>query len=199
MKLARRQYAGAWNPEPAGWARLTAILHNRDAFSLDVQSVKLGDGKLDHSYKVAHLTGAFKFSLPQEQRDEIRKYVQGGGTLIIDACGGSGDFASSAQQELAAIFPDGKLSATPLGLDSPVFAAGAKIDHVEYRPTAKKILGPLHTPRVLAMEVNGRPAVFFSAEDLSCGLVGMPVDGIYGYDPETASAIMEKLVLFANQ
>src|SRR5208282_1046098 len=141
----------------------------------------------------------FKFSLPQQQRDEIRKYVEGGGTLIVDACGGGGEFAVSAEQELAAIFPGAKLADAPLGLDSPVYGAGPKLDHVDYRPTAKKILGNLHTPRVRAMEVNGRLAVLFSAEDLSCGMVGMPVDGIYGYDPDSATAVMEKLVLFAGR
>jgi len=30
---------------------------------------------------------------------------------------------------------------------------------------------------------------------LSCGLVGMPVDGIYGYEPDSATALMEKLLL----
>ena len=38
-------------------------MHNNDNVDLDVQSVKLGEGKLDNTFKVAHLTGTFKFSL----------------------------------------------------------------------------------------------------------------------------------------
>ena len=28
IKLARLQYAGNWDPEPGGWRRLAAVLHN---------------------------------------------------------------------------------------------------------------------------------------------------------------------------
>jgi hypothetical protein len=60
-----------------------------------------------------------------------------------------------------------------------------------------KVVGNLRTPRIVSMDIQGRPAVFFSAEDLTAGMVGMQTDGIYGYDPASAIALMEKLVLLA--
>jgi hypothetical protein len=174
-------------------------MHNNDKVALDVQAVNLGQGKLDKSFQVAHLTGAFKFSLTQADRDEIKKYVLDGGTLIVDACGGHGEFSQAAENELAAIFPDSKLSEAPLTLASPALCGNPKIDEVDYRGFARKTVGKLHTPRIRAIDINGRPAVFFSAEDLSVGMVGMQIDGIYGYDPASATALMEKLVLFANK
>ena len=79
------------------------------------------------------------------------------------------------------------------------FAGEPKLDEVDYRRFARKIVGNLHTPRIRAIDINGRPAVFFSAEDLSVGMVGMQIDGIYGYDPASATALMEKLVLNAGK
>jgi hypothetical protein len=76
---------------------------------------------------------------------------------------------------------------------------GPPLEKFEYRAFAHQTVGNLTTPRLRALTINGRPAVFFSAEDLSCGIVGMPVDGIYGYDPASATALVEKLVLFANR
>jgi hypothetical protein len=38
-------------------------------------------------------------------------------------------------------------------------------------------------------------AVIYSAEDLTTGLVGQQVDGIYGYTPACATEIMRRLVL----
>ena len=45
--------------------------------------------------------------------------------------------------------------------------------------------------------MGDRVAVFFSREDLSAGLVGNDVDGILGYTPDTATAIMRNVLLYA--
>jgi len=56
--------------------------------------------------------------------------------------------------ELEAIFPDCKLPETPPGLDSPIYAAGSKLERVEYRVAARKVVGALHLPRIRAMEIK---------------------------------------------
>ncbi len=53
----------------------------------------------------------------------------------------------------------------------------------------------MNAPRVRAIRVDGRNAIYYSREDISGGLVGEPVDGIVGYDPETATAILRNLIL----
>ena len=57
--------------------------------------------------------------------------------------------------------------------------------------------GKLNEPRLRGITQNGRVAVFYSREDLSAGLVGEPVDGIIGYTPATATAIMRNILLYA--
>ena len=70
------------------------------------------------------------------------------------------------------------------------------MDSFGYRRFARaKIVGKLNAPRLCAIERGGRVIVYFSREDLSAGLVGQPVDGIVGYDPDTATAIMQNIVL----
>ena len=195
IKVARLQFAGNWNPEPGSWRRLGAILHNTEKTELDVQNINLGDSKLDKSFQIADLTGTFKFALTDAQREEIKQYVKGGGTLIVDSAGGDAAFAESAASELAAIFPDGKLDPTPLPLSDPVFRGGPKLEEVEYREFAQKLIGKMRAPRIRTMQISGRPAVFFSGEDLACGMLGMQIDGVNGYDPASATALMEKIVL----
>ena len=46
--------------------------------------------------------------------------------------------------------------------------------------------------------MEGRIGVFYSAEDISAGLVGEPVDGILGYDPDSATSLMEHMILYAE-
>ncbi len=67
-----------------------------------------------------------------------------------------------------------------------------------YRPYAKRLLaGGMNAPRLRGIEVNNRTGVIYSPEDLSVGLVGMSVDGIYGYEADYANRLMENIVLYA--
>src|SRR4051812_2458198 len=71
IKLARLAYPGNWNPEPAGWRRVAAILQNQKQGQLVVEPVKLGDGKLDvATYPIAHLTGTAQYTFTKEQVSE---------------------------------------------------------------------------------------------------------------------------------
>jgi hypothetical protein len=49
LKMARLDYSGNADPEPGGWRRVAAVLHNSSQLDLDVQTVKLGEGKLNKS------------------------------------------------------------------------------------------------------------------------------------------------------
>jgi len=114
FKIARLQWNGNWNPEPGGWRRLAAVLHNKKEADITVETVLLGEGKLEPAaYPVAHLTGTGKIDFTKEQVNELRKYVARGGYVVCDAAGGNFDFAESAQKELAQIIGGGKLEPVP--------------------------------------------------------------------------------------
>jgi hypothetical protein len=202
LTIARLQTDGNWDPEPGGWLRLAAILHNDRGLQLSVEPVKLGTGKL-LGYKIAHLTGTSRLVLNDAQRTELRTFVSLGGTLIVDAAGGDPVFAQSTEAELKRIFgPDVAQSLeTPLPMDAPVFRTGNKIDSVAYRSCAAGALGGnLRTPRLCGIPVaGGRIGIFYSRQDISGGLVGEPVDGIVGYDPKTATQLMTNMILYSRQ
>jgi hypothetical protein len=168
-----------------------------------VQAVKLGEGKLKGGAgRVAHLTGTKPFELTTPQRDELKQFVTAGGTLLVDAAGGSAPFADAAQRELAAVFGGAsaaKQLSTPLPPDHALFVnPAAKIDRITYRLFAmERLTGGLKAPRIRGITVGDRLGVIFSREDLSGGLVGQAVDGILGYDPATATAIARNVILMA--
>ena len=200
------QYDGNWDPEPGGWRRLSAILRNKQKIQLNITDVKLGSNKLGIGHgvgiKVAHLTGTTRFKLSADQRQELKVFVEGGGRLIIDAAGGSTDFSTSAEQELQAIFGADavKQLSPPLSQKDPLFKLpGLTIETFNYRSYARSTLvGSNHAPLLSAISINGKPAVFYSKIDLSAGLVGEPMDGIIGYDPPTATAIMTNLLVSSD-
>ena len=202
VKVARLAVGPNWDPEPGGWSRLASILHNEDTTDLSLVPATPGQGALAAMH-IAHLTGTTSFSLSNPARLEIKSFVEHGGTLVIDAAGGSLPFADSAEQELKIIFgPEAapQLDA-PLPPNHEVYTLPKHvIDQFTYRSWARRnSVGALKQPQVKGISVGGRVGVFFSREDLSAGMVGEPVDGIVGYSPETATAIMRNIVLYADQ
>jgi hypothetical protein len=201
IKLARVQFAGNWNPEPGGWRRLTALLHNKSHIDLQISVAKLGSNQLGDGKTgatVAALTGTNSIKLNPPQRAEIKQFLEGGGTLIVDAAGGDSDFATEVETELQATLgvEAGKQMKTPLEASDPVFnLPGGAIKTFTYRPFTRATLGTIRSPLLCAITVNNRRAVYYSRQDLSAGLVGQPTDGIIGYDPAVATAIMTNLVV----
>jgi hypothetical protein len=201
VQVARLMVGDNPDPEPGGWRRLAAVLNNEDKIGITVNDVKLGEGKLAGN-KIAHLTGTTDFTLSAAQKKELADFVNSGGTLVVDAAGGSSDFANAAERELAAIFGgEPARLGTIVPPNHEVFAVlNAKPADQRgplYRKFAAGKLGSLNVPRLRGIEKAGRIRVFYSAEDLSAGLVGEPVDGILGYTPEAATDIMRGIVSYA--
>jgi len=208
LKLARILTGSNPDPEPGGWGRMATILRNRNKVQLIVEPVKPGQGKLDPKvYRVAHLTGTTKLNLGEVEKKEIKDFVNGGGYLIVDAAGNASEFAIDAQAALESIFPEaaGSLQ-SPIPVDNILytrFGPPFKPGDISFRPFARKLLGAeSRSTRLKGVKLKSgtteRIAIFFSAEDLSTGLGGMPVDGINGYTPASATLLMQKMLLYAQ-
>ncbi|MBC8106900.1 MAG: DUF4159 domain-containing protein [Anaerolineae bacterium] len=198
IAVARLKFPGNWDPEPGGWRRISAILNNRDRVAVKVSTVDLTKEKLDNISDVAHLSGVGKLRLTDASRAAIKKFVDGGGTLIVDAAGGNAEFAQSAEAELNAIFgTDAEQLKNPLPPNHPIYQVnGRKLEDISYRMFARqKLVGELKGPRLRGITLNGRLAVIYSPEDLTVGMVGQPIDGIIGYSPSTATELMRYILL----
>jgi len=200
LKVARLTIGDNPDPEPGGWRRLATVLKNDHKVALAVEPAA-ADAKLSAAgAKVAHLTGTGKFKLDNATRQELIEFVKNGGTLVVDAAGGSTPFADAAEAELAAMFGQAWTEALkrPLPPDHPVYnVPGVKVEQFRYRQFARKMVGELRGPRVRGVKMGDRVGVFYSREDLSAGLVGQPVDGIIGYDVNTATPVMRSILLYA--
>jgi hypothetical protein len=201
IKVARISYEGNSDPEPGGWRRLAAVMHNASQGELTVETVKPDAAKLE-GFHVAHLTGTRAFTLTPPAREEIKRFVSAGGTLVVDSTGGSSEFANSAETELAAMFgaDDARQLKDALPPSHALYSAGGKPrEEAGYRNFARVNLGSLKAPQLRGIEKNGRLTVIYSREDLSVGLVGHPVDGIIGYDPQTATTLMSSVLVYSTE
>ncbi len=199
LKVARLMHNGNPDPEPAGWRRMAGVIHNRHQMDLEITSVTPAAGALK-DYKIAALTGTDAFNISAEGWKEIKRFVDEGGTLIVDAAGGAKEFDDAAQKALAGVFAEGATGlGTPLPPDHLLYKQiDQPLSVLQYRPYARKFHASLRNPLICGIPVGDRIGVFYSAMDLSAGLVGEERNGIDGYSPSTATSLVEHMILYAE-
>lgn len=194
LSLARLKFQGNWNPEPAGWTRLSNLLANEGVLDLRVEVAAIDEALLPARFPVAHLAGAGDFALEPDERRELKRYLEQGGLLVCDAAGGSTDAAVSIERMLAQLYPDAPLTiAAP---DEPLLRG---IDAVGYRRGATDRLRLGTAPRLKVLRIDGQVRALVSSEDLSGGLVGYPRDRIVGYTPASAVRVVRQVLLNASE
>ncbi len=198
VRVGRIKYDGNWNPEPAGWDRLAAVMHNEHKANLTVAEVDPMAASLAE-YDVLHLTGADTFNLPEGAADKLKAYVEAGGTLLVDAAGGNAAFIDSAEKLLRSAFAaEANSLSEPLPTSHPVYnAAGEPINDVGFTLFARRTVGGANKPRLRGISFENRLGVIFSHEDLTNGLVGSNVGGVMGYAPEDATRLTAAALLHA--
>lgn len=186
IRLARLKHSGCYDPEPLAYERFARLLGQRTGTKLEVVG-PIGVEELASSQApVASLTGVGPLQLTTEEQVALKQYVTSGGTLVIDAAGGSKEFAVSADRMLRELFGNGALkllrAAHPLLVEPIPGQKDLALSKVQYRRAAKRLRKD-GAPDLQAILLNDRPAVLFSALDITAGLVGCPIFGVEGYDP----------------
>lgn len=202
MTVARVKHSGRYDPEPLAGERLARLMLRETGVQVDLtkpmDATKLPAGEAD----LAWITGVGQAKFTDAQRAALRKYVENGGTLVIDAAGGNTEFQRSMKDELRSIFEQPVLrvmSTSPL-YNNKAFPLGK----VRYRRgRALDLRDRKNTPLLRGITVDGRLAVIYSREDITGGLVGYQAFEVDGYhpgsdgEPGTAYRIMRSILLHA--
>jgi len=207
IRLARLKTTGRYDPEPLAYERLALLMGRETKVQLDVLGPMDINELAQANAQLATITGVDAFSLTAEQREALKAFVAGGGTLVLDAAGGSKAFRKSAEGEVQKMYGPDALEVLSSRHDlyrNPLDdVAGMRIDKVGFRRITRKMLGKQKTPRLEAALVKGRPAVIYSRQDITAGLVGYPSLTADGYDPGDAGTpgsayrIMRNIVLYS--
>ncbi len=199
LKVAVVRHRGNFNPEPLAWKRFSILMGNRHKIAVDV-SKPTAMTDLDVSRRpVAVMTGTKAFTLTDAERDAVGKYIKSGGTLVVDAAGGSEAFALAAEAEFCKVFtpPPGRFELIP-SKHAVYTGVGTPVGKVSYRRSLRALVGDPNKPRLKGLSYKGRPAIIFSRYDLTAGLVGYPCWGLNGYSPESAFTLMRNILLYAS-
>lgn len=196
LRLARVKHAGVWDPEPHAIERFARWFEYRTGYALSITAVDAA--ALDaRAFPVAHLTGAGPHAFTSAEVDSLRRYVEDGGTLLIDACGGSWSFNARVADLLSRAFPGRKPQL--VSPTHPILAGGGPGMELLPRPLmrifAEQKLG--RGAARLEMLASGDGRVIHSPLDITTGLLGTGTWSILGYRSDCALALLRNIVLWA--
>ncbi len=212
LDIRQAIYDGTWNAAPGALKRIQRELQRQAGIPVptDRREIEILDPKLsDHHLIFLHGRNSFKFS--DKQREQLRQYVERGGTIMADAVCASPPFDQAFREEMQQIFKGRELKAIPA--DHKLFteeAGGFDLkDKVKLRLPSRigePGAAPGQPPRVAEHETpklegiafeNGRYGVIYSKYDLSCSLEGQQSAKCPGYDSDDAAKIAVNIVLYS--
>jgi hypothetical protein len=207
LTVARVHHAGTatqpqdWEAAAQCWQKLEPLAKHLTGRTLtEAKPVVLGKDSLE-GVQLLHLTGRTALTFTQAERSALKKFVEAGGTVLVDAHAGSPAFAKAMRTELEALF--GKLQ--PLSAD-PVLAEGRFEGGVDLSsgvgftlPARQMLRGRGAKPegqKLLAGVVDKRPAVIFSEFDVVASGAGIANYKALAYKPESARKILGNLLMY---
>jgi hypothetical protein len=119
-------------------------------------AVKLGASEL-FDFPLVIMTGEGVFSLPDGERENLRKFVERGGFLLASAGCSSQEWDRSFRNEMAKVFPDNPLQT--VGMEHPVFHMVNEIKALNARHGKPRPLEGVH--------IGGRLGVLYSQDGLN--------------------------------
>ncbi len=206
LTVARVHHAGTeahpqdWDAAARCWQQLEPLAKHVMGRSLkEAKPVVLGKDSLE-GVRLLHVTGRSSVAFTEAERAALKKFVQGGGTVLVDPHAGSPAFAKAMRKELEDLFGTLKPLAGDV-LAEGRFEGGVDLaSGVGYSLPARQLLrGRGEKPegqKLLAAFVKGRPAVIFSEFDVVASGAGIANYKALAYKPDSARKILGNLVTY---
>ena len=145
------------------------------------------------------MTGTNKAVLAGTEVQNLRTYVQGGGTLFIDSAVGGEDFLAQATAFVTETFskPVNLPADHPLITGKLPVCAGADITSVAFTRALKAKLGDDTKPSLAAVIIGNRPAVILSRYGVTGPMEGLPIYNCMGLSAIDARRLAANVLLYA--
>ena len=118
--------------------------------------VKLADNEIFH-FPFAVITGEGAFTLTDDERKNLKSYLEKGGFLLASAGCSSKEWGDSFAHEIETIFPDQKMTEVPM--DHPIFRTVFDVGQLEMRHGG---VAKLH-----GLTLGGKIVLIFSPDGLN--------------------------------
>ena len=196
LVVGKVRHNGGWNMDALAIPKLLSDM-GRKANLNSVgrhHSLTLTDQNL-YDYPLVYMSGAYTFTLSDEEKDRLRQYLKRGGVLFANALCGKKAFDTSFRALIKEVFPDQELEL--LAPDHPVYSCAYQIDKVGYTRAVREEHPGLDKPTLEGITLEGRTVVFYSKYDIGCGLDSGAVLHGKGYLRPCCFRLATNIVLYA--
>jgi hypothetical protein len=204
VRIAVVRHGDGDDPEPGALAIARAELEARLGTRLEIVDVAIealpGEAASGRP-TLAFLRGTKPPRWSDPAWESLTRFIDGGGTLLVESPGGRGGFAEAVEEELVRRLgrPAFPLVNDPL-LAGDEASGRSDLRRATYRATTARSSGTaVSACRLRGLrDANGRLAVITSVLDLSFALLGRPREGVDGYSQASALAMFARILEAAS-
>ena len=207
IHIGKLKHGGSWNAAPGALMNLLHVVNEQTGMRVntDQREVALSGTQL-FEYPIIYMHGRTSFRLSDEERKQLKTYVERGGVVLADAVCGSDAFVRAFRHEISQTF--GK-PLEPIVATHPMLTTkygGFDLAKVKRRePHRGGGDGALKSnlvdaqPELEGLKLDDRYGVIFSPLDISCALERHESLECPGYVRDDAARIGLNLVLYAME
>jgi hypothetical protein len=190
-------HEGHWDVHPGAAAALLRRSAGTLAVRVSMRRQALNPDKEPLAGRsFAWLTGLDDFHFSDAAIANLRRFLDSGGTLVVNNGLGLATFDAAARRELGRLLPGSALK--PIPADHPMLAAGPfPIGQVQLTPAARAAEPQLTSPALEGIQINGDIRVIYSRLDLEAGWTGCEFPMMKGYEADTSIALGLDLIVYA--
>jgi hypothetical protein len=194
--FAQIKHDGAWNVEPGGASRLLQELRQNTSLRVSLKRLPVAPGQDDlSSFTFLYLSGLDDFHWDAAAVTALKRFLDAGGTLLVNNGLGLQTFDTAARRELKKLLPGATLA--PLPLKHPVFNSVFQLTGAAYTPAAAAARPGLTQPYLEGISLNGDVKVIYSPIDLETGWQGLNPPLARAYQPEDALKLGVNIIMYA--
>jgi len=202
-KVAWLRHGGNWCSQPFALDCLSQKLTAENRIALDVTAGAAITADALSGQDLAWMTGSSKFQLSGEELAALGEYLDRGGTLFVNAVGGSAEFNESAAAMIARLLEGRQVVTGPATSGSPLMTGkcgdfrGPKIEHL-LRTRAWQQLSPMPPSSPAQVYARGgRAVVIHAPHGVHDTLDGHTAHAALSYMPGSARDLAANVLLYA--
>jgi hypothetical protein len=194
--FAQIEHEGAYNVHPNSATALLAKLRAATSLRVNLKREVVDPGKDDLSnLSFLYLTGLDDFHLSDSAVIALRGFLQHNGTLLINNGLGLSTFDRAVRRELARVLPGSTLA--PIPLSHAIFSDVVPVQTADYTPAVAMRYGPINTPKLEGITLNGDVRVIYSPIDLEAGWESTEYPMAIAYRADTATPLGMNILMYA--